>query len=101
MSIDVRAINDMVLRESAFIDPLLHEVKKVIVGQEEMVQRVLIGQVMFFDATLGINKIKFSSGCCFEFEPKLVCTINFLWIYVQTVIGKVTCQCKVFPVLFR
>jgi MoxR-like ATPase len=43
MSIDVRAINDMVQRESAFIDPLLHEVKKVIVGQEEMVQRVLIG----------------------------------------------------------
>ena len=43
MSIDVRAINDMVQRESAFTDALLHEVKKVIVGQEEMVQRVLIG----------------------------------------------------------
>ena len=43
MSIDVRAINDMVQRESAFTDALLHEVKKVIVGQDEMVQRVLIG----------------------------------------------------------
>src|SRR5687768_8845724 len=40
---DVRAINEMVQRESAFIDPILHEVKKVIVGQDEMVERILIG----------------------------------------------------------
>jgi MoxR-like ATPase len=40
---DVRAINEMVQRESAFIDPILHEVRKVIVGQEEMVERILIG----------------------------------------------------------
>ncbi|MGF1469832.1 MAG: AAA family ATPase [Sandaracinaceae bacterium] len=43
MSTDVRAINEMVQRESAFIDPLLHEVRKVIVGQDEMVERILIG----------------------------------------------------------
>ncbi len=40
---DVRAINDMVQRESAFIDPILEEVRKVIVGQELMVERILIG----------------------------------------------------------
>ena len=43
MSIDVRAINDMVQRESAFIDPILREVQKVIVGQHEMVERLVIG----------------------------------------------------------
>ncbi|MFW6087850.1 MAG: AAA family ATPase, partial [Myxococcota bacterium] len=40
---DVRAINEMVQRESAFIEPILHEVRKVIVGQDEMIERVLIG----------------------------------------------------------
>ncbi len=40
---DVRAINDMVQRESAFIEPLLAEVRKVIVGQEPMIERILIG----------------------------------------------------------
>ncbi len=40
---DVRAINELVQRESAFIDPILHEVRKVIVGQEQMVERILIG----------------------------------------------------------
>ncbi|HJK95842.1 MAG TPA: MoxR family ATPase, partial [Polyangiaceae bacterium LLY-WYZ-14_1] len=40
---DVRAIHEMVQRESAFIDPILQEVRKVIVGQEDMVERILIG----------------------------------------------------------
>ena len=43
MSSDVRAINEVVQRESAFIDPILHEVRKVIVGQDEMVERLFIG----------------------------------------------------------
>ncbi len=32
MSSDVRSINEMVQRESAFIDQILHEVHKVVVG---------------------------------------------------------------------
>ncbi len=40
---DVRAINELVQRESAFTDDLLHEVRKVIVGQDHMVERILIG----------------------------------------------------------
>ena len=40
---DVRAINDMVQRESAFIDPIMEEVRKVIVGQDAMIERILIG----------------------------------------------------------
>ncbi|MDD9941453.1 MAG: MoxR family ATPase [Myxococcales bacterium] len=40
---DVRAINELVERESAFIDAIESEVGKVIVGQEAMVERLLIG----------------------------------------------------------
>jgi MoxR-like ATPase len=40
---DVRALNEMVQRESAFVDRLFAEVNKVIVGQKAMVERILIG----------------------------------------------------------
>ena len=40
---DVRALNDVVAKESAFIDDLVGEVGKVIVGQTYMIERVLIG----------------------------------------------------------
>jgi MoxR-like ATPase len=40
---DVRAINELVQRESAFVETILQEVRKVIVGQEAMVERILIG----------------------------------------------------------
>jgi MoxR-like ATPase len=40
---DVKVINEMVERESAFLDRILFEVSKVIVGQRYMVERMLIG----------------------------------------------------------
>ena len=40
---DVRALNEIVAKESAFIDDLMAEIGKVIVGQTAMVERVLIG----------------------------------------------------------
>jgi MoxR-like ATPase len=40
---DVRALNELVARESAFTDTLINEVGKVIVGQTYMVERILIG----------------------------------------------------------
>src|SRR5690606_5594328 len=40
---DIRVVNEMVERESAFIDRLFGEVHKVIVGQAEMIERVFIG----------------------------------------------------------
>ena len=40
---DVRAINELVERESAFIDAILNEVSRVIVGQSHMVEQLLIG----------------------------------------------------------
>jgi MoxR-like ATPase len=40
---DVRALNDVVQKESAFVDDLLNEIGKVIVGQQQMVERILVG----------------------------------------------------------
>jgi MoxR-like ATPase len=40
---DVRALNEIVAKESAFIDDLVAEVAKVIVGQHYMVERIVIG----------------------------------------------------------
>ncbi len=40
---DVRALNDVVAKESAFIDDLTAEIGKVIVGQQLMVERILVG----------------------------------------------------------
>ena len=38
MEIDIRAINEKIERESAFIDLLTSEMNKVIVGQKEMIE---------------------------------------------------------------
>lgn len=43
MNVDVRAINEKIEKESAFIDILTLEMNKVIVGQKGMVERLLIG----------------------------------------------------------
>ena len=40
---DIQVINERVERESAFVDRLLAEVGKVIVGQQDMIERLLIG----------------------------------------------------------
>ncbi|QQR89455.1 MAG: MoxR family ATPase [Myxococcales bacterium] len=40
---DVRVINEMVQKESAFVDPILQEIRKVIIGQDHMIERLLIG----------------------------------------------------------
>jgi len=42
-NIDIRAINEKIERESAFVDLLLLEMNKVIVGQKHMLERLLIG----------------------------------------------------------
>lgn len=41
--IDIKAINDKIEKESAFVDLLTLEMNKVIVGQKHMVERLLIG----------------------------------------------------------
>ena len=41
-TVDIKAINEKIEKESAFIDILTSEMKKVIVGQKDMVDRLLI-----------------------------------------------------------
>jgi MoxR-like ATPase len=41
--IDVRAINEMVQKEAIFVEKIRNEVNKVIVGQEQLIDRILIG----------------------------------------------------------
>ncbi|MFH1529347.1 MAG: AAA family ATPase [Pseudomonadota bacterium] len=40
---DIRYINDIVRKESAFVDPLLEELGRVVVGQKRMLEGLLIG----------------------------------------------------------
>lgn len=40
---DIRELNERIQHESAFVDTLMHEMDKVIVGQKHMVERLLIG----------------------------------------------------------
>src|SRR5437867_707177 len=43
MEQDIKRINDLVQRESVFVEGVLGEVRKVIVGQKVMLDRLLIG----------------------------------------------------------
>jgi len=43
MNPDIKAINDKIIKESAFVEKIVAEVGKVIVGQIYMVERLLIG----------------------------------------------------------
>jgi len=43
VSVDIRAINEKIEKESAFVDLLIMEMNKVIVGQKHMIERLLIG----------------------------------------------------------
>jgi MoxR-like ATPase len=43
MQVDIRAINERIQQESSFVDQLVAEVSKVIVGQKQMIERVLLG----------------------------------------------------------
>ena len=43
--VDIKLINEKIEKESAFLEPLSNEINKIIVGQKEMVERLLIGLV--------------------------------------------------------
>jgi MoxR-like ATPase len=42
-TVDIKAINEKIEKESAFVDLLTLEISKVIIGQKDMVERLLIG----------------------------------------------------------
>lgn len=45
METDIRIMNELVRAESQFVDRLLEEVGKVVVGQRQMLERILIGML--------------------------------------------------------
>ena len=84
-NVDVRAINEKIEKESAFIDILTLEMNKVIVGQKDMVERLLIGLlgnghillegVPGLAKTLAINTLSKAVQASFsrvEFTPDLL-----------------------------
>ncbi|MBI5609661.1 MAG: AAA family ATPase, partial [Deltaproteobacteria bacterium] len=42
---DIRSLNEMIRQESQFVDAITEEVRKVVVGQTHMVERLLIGML--------------------------------------------------------
>ncbi len=42
-SVDIKALNEKIEKESAFVDIITMEMKKVIIGQKHMVERLMIG----------------------------------------------------------
>ena len=42
-NVDIRKINELIGKESGFIDLLNMEIKKVIIGQQHMIESLLIG----------------------------------------------------------
>ena len=82
---DIKLINEKIEKESAFIDPLTNEINKIIVGQKEMVERLLIGLlgkghillegVPGLAKTLAINTLSKSIKASFsriQFTPDLL-----------------------------
>ena len=60
-SIDIKAINEKIEKESAFIELLILEINKVIVGQKHMIERLLIGLLgqghILLEGFLGLQKL--------------------------------------------
>ena len=84
-TIDINALNETIQKESAFIDLLTLEMSKVIVGQQHMVERLLIGLlgkghillegVPGLAKTLAINTLAKAMGGTFsriQFTPDLL-----------------------------
>jgi MoxR-like ATPase len=71
---DVRALNELVARESAFIDSLTAEVGKVIVGQSYMLERILIGLLtgghVLLEGVPGLAKTLMVRTLCDSIEAK-------------------------------
>ncbi len=83
--IDIRALNERIQRESAFLDLLKLEMEKVIIGQHDMVEKLIIGLLanghILLEGVPGLAKtlaIKALAGCIdvefsrIQFTPDLL-----------------------------
>ena len=84
-NVDIKALNERIEKESAFIDLLTQEMNKVIIGQKKMVERLLIallgqGHILLegvpgLAKTLAINTLSKSVKGTFsriQFTPDLL-----------------------------
>ncbi|RMI07037.1 MAG: ATPase [Calditrichaeota bacterium] len=85
MQVDIQAINEKIHKESAFVEKIINEVSKVIVGQKYMIERLLIailsnGHVLLegvpgLAKTLTVNTLARAIMCKFQriqFTPDLL-----------------------------
>ena len=88
--IDIKKINEKIEKDSAFIDLLVLEINKSIVGQNNMIERLLIGLlgqghillegVPGLAKTLAINTlVKQLKLILVEFNLLLICYLLMLW----------------------
>ncbi len=67
MNPDIKAINEKIIKESEFVEKIIKEMGKVIVGQTYMIERLIIGllsngQPTFFEsATLANARARLES----------------------------------------
>ena len=71
MEQDIRRINDLVAQKAAFVEPLLTEVRKVIVGQRYLLDRLLIGVL-----TQGHLLLEGVPGLAKTLTVKTLCNLN-------------------------
>jgi len=85
VSVDIRAINEKIEKESAFVDLLMLEMNKVIVGQKHMVERLLIGLLgqghILLEGVPGLSNkegiVEISGWHLIEQSGKIMLTENF------------------------
>ena len=74
MSFDIRALNEIVARESGFITRITNEVSQVIVGQTYMIERILIGLLtgghVLLEGVPGLAKTLTVRTLCQAFSAK-------------------------------
>ncbi len=75
MSFDIRALNEMVAKESSFVDRVVTEVGHVIVGQAYMIERILIGLLtgghVLLEGVPGLAKTLTVRTLCRAIDAKL------------------------------
>ena len=95
--IDIKEINELIEKESAFIDMLLLEVNKVIIGQKHMMERLLIG-LLGHEKNLTLGKFK-AFNTLIALESLLLIPLSKSAIFAEIAILLLDCSRKT-PFIF-
>jgi MoxR-like ATPase len=84
--LDISALNEKIKQESAFIDLLMNEIGKVIVGQKAMVERLIVGLLgnghILLEGVPGLAKtlaIKSLAAAMKAFSLLRICFLPIWW----------------------